>query len=63
LCDEYGIDTITFGSTVGLAMELNANGLWDNGLTFGENNELEELVRKVAVKEGIGLDLAETSFN
>ncbi len=59
MCDEYGLDTITFGSTVGLAMELNANGLWDNGLAFGENNELEELVRKVAVKEGIGLDLAE----
>ncbi|MBK5262240.1 MAG: aldehyde:ferredoxin oxidoreductase, partial [Peptostreptococcaceae bacterium] len=26
LCDEYGIDTISFGSTVGFAMELNEKG-------------------------------------
>lgn len=59
LCDEYGLDTITFGSSVGLAMELNEKGLWDNGLKFGECSELEDLVRKVAVREGIGNDLAE----
>lgn len=59
LCDEYGIDTITFGSTVGFAMELNEKGLWDNGLSFNDNKSLEDLVRKVAVKEGIGEDLAE----
>ncbi|MBP1760181.1 MAG: Tungsten-containing aldehyde:ferredoxin oxidoreductase, partial [Firmicutes bacterium] len=35
LCDEYGLDTISFGSTVGFAMELNEKGLWKNGLTFG----------------------------
>lgn len=59
LCDEYGIDTITFGSSVGLAMELNEKGLWDNGLSFGDCSQLEDLVRKVAIREGIGNDLAE----
>jgi aldehyde:ferredoxin oxidoreductase len=59
LCDEYGIDTITFGSSVGLAMELNEKGLWDNGLKFGDHTSLEELVGKVARREGIGNDLAE----
>lgn len=59
LCDEYGLDTITFGSSVGFAMELNERGLWDNGLNFGDSSELEELVRKVATREGIGDDLAE----
>jgi aldehyde:ferredoxin oxidoreductase len=59
LCDEYGLDTISFGSTVGLAMELNENGLWDCGLNFGEVQQLEDLVRKVAMREGIGDDLAE----
>ncbi len=59
LCDEYGMDTITFGSSVGLAMELNEKGLWDNGLNFGDNEKLEDLVRKVAVREDIGDDLAE----
>ena len=59
LCDEYGIDTISFGSSVGLAMELCEKGIWDNGLNFGEYEALEDLVRKVAMREGIGDDLAE----
>lgn len=59
LCDEYGLDTISFGSTVGLAMELNEKGLWENGLNFGDNSPLEDLVRKVAMREDIGDDLAE----
>ncbi|TGE35372.1 aldehyde:ferredoxin oxidoreductase [Desulfosporosinus fructosivorans] len=59
LCDEYGLDTITFGSCVGFAMELNEKGLWKNGLSFGECSPLEELVKKVATRQGIGDDLAE----
>lgn len=59
LCDEYGLDTITFGSSVGFAMELNEKGLWNNGLNFGDSSVLEELVKKVATREGIGNDLAE----
>ncbi len=59
LCDEYGIDTISFGSTIGLAMELNEKGLWNNGLSFGDSSKLEELVELVATRQGIGNDLAE----
>jgi aldehyde:ferredoxin oxidoreductase len=59
LCDEYGLDTISFGSSVGIAMELNEKGLWNNGLTFGDCSGLEELVRKVATRQGIGDELAE----
>ena len=59
LCDEYGMDTITFGSTVGLAMELSEKHMWDNGLHFGEHAQLEDLVRKIAQREGIGSELAE----
>ena len=59
LCDEYGIDTITFGASVGFAMELSEKGLWDNGLRFGECEGLEKLVHLVAKREGIGADLAE----
>jgi len=59
LCDEYGIDTMTFGSTIGLAMELNEKGLWENGLNFGDAGRLEELVEMVATRKGIGDDLAE----
>lgn len=59
LCDEYGLDTITFGSTIGFAMELNEKGLWENGLNFGDCSKLEELVKMVATRQGIGDDLAE----
>ncbi|KJR44925.1 Tungsten-containing aldehyde:ferredoxin oxidoreductase [Desulfosporosinus sp. I2] len=59
LCDEYGLDTISFGSSVGFAMELNQKGLWNNGLTFGDCSSLEELVEKVATRQGIGDELAE----
>lgn len=59
LCDEFGIDTMTFGSSVGLAMELNERGLWSNGLEFGQADKLEELVEQTAYRQGIGEDLAE----
>lgn len=59
LCDEYGLDTISFGSTVGFAMELNEKGIWGNGLNFGQQEHLEELVRLVATREDIGNELAE----
>lgn len=59
LCDEYGLDTISFGGTVGLAMELSEKGLWSNGLQFGRCEALEALVVQVATRDGIGDDLAE----
>ena len=59
LCDEYGIDTMSFGGSVGFAMELNEKGLWDNGLHFGDCDGLEALVGETARREGIGADIAE----
>lgn len=59
LCDEYGIDTMSFGSSVGLAMELNERGMWSNGLNFGDSTKLIELVKMVAFRNGIGNELAE----
>jgi len=58
LCDEYGMDTMSFGGSVGFAMELSEKELWDNGLQFGECEELEELVTKVATRSGVGDDIA-----
>jgi len=58
LCDEYGLDTMSFGGSVGFAMELSEKGLWDNGLKFGECEGLEDLVAKVAKRDGIGDDIA-----
>ena len=59
LCDEFGIDTISFGSSVGFAMELNEKKLWDNGLCFGDCEAIEALVSQVALRKGIGADIAE----
>jgi len=59
LCDEYGIDTMSFGGCVGFAMELGEKGLWDNGLQPGDCDGLEELLLKVVNREGIGDDIAD----
>lgn len=57
-CDEYGMDTISFGSSVGFAMELNERGLWDNGLKFGDENlDLVTLIKETAEGAGIGKEL------
>ncbi len=58
-CDEYGLDTISFGSSIGFAMELNEKGLWDCGLEFGQKIDFHDLIRKVAYREGIGNEIAE----
>ena len=58
-CDELGIDSMSFGGSVGFAMELGEKGLWDNGLRFGECGGLEDLAGLVARREGVGADIAE----
>jgi len=50
---------MSFGGSVGFAMELCEKGLWDNGLNFGDNDSLEMLVKQTAFREGIGADIAE----
>jgi len=53
------VDTMSFGGSVGFAMELCEKGLWENGLKPGNCDELEELLRKVANREGVGDDIAD----
>lgn len=59
--DELGMDTITTGSTIGFAMELNEKGLWDNGLVFGHTDNLSQVFEDIAYRRGIGDVLAEGS--
>ncbi|QWV92349.1 aldehyde ferredoxin oxidoreductase family protein [Geomonas oryzisoli] len=59
LCDEYGMDTITMGSTVACAMELYEKGLLsdaDTGmpLRFGDGNAMVRLVELTGKGEGFG---------
>ena len=57
--DLLGIDTITAGNVLGFAAELNEKGMWDNGIEFGKKDNISDLIKSIAYREGIGDDLAE----
>jgi len=66
LCNELGLDTMSFGGTLACAMELNERGRWgtqdskDGGAPeFGNAGSLEKFVRLTASRRGIGDLLAE----
>jgi aldehyde:ferredoxin oxidoreductase len=67
LCDDYGLDTISTGSTIGFAYELYEKGLItqkDTGgleLTYGNTAPLIALIKMIAMREGFGNLLAEGS--
>ncbi len=57
--DELGIDTISCAGSIAFAMELQEKGLWDSGLEFGKTDNLSEVFRAIAYREGIGDILAD----
>ena len=65
LCDEYGIDTISTGNAVALAMELFERGLITSVDTegiearFGDGQALAEMVKLIGERRGLGDLLAE----
>jgi aldehyde:ferredoxin oxidoreductase len=66
LCNELGMDAISFGATVAAAMELYEKGavsLAEAGLplNFGSAEALITMAEKTAYREGIGNELAEGS--
>jgi aldehyde:ferredoxin oxidoreductase len=58
LCDELGLDTISSGSVVGLAMDMTEKGIRDFGLRFGEVEGYVKAPELIAKREGIGAELA-----
>lgn len=66
LCNELGMDAISFGATLAAAMELYEKGavsLAQTGipLTFGNAEALIAMAEKTAYREGFGHELAEGS--
>ena len=67
LCDRYGMDTISTSNTIGLAFHLYEKGLISerdtNGivLKWGDVDAIEELVRLIGSREGIGDLMAQGS--
>lgn len=61
LLDELGMDTISTANTIAYAMEANEKGLWNNSLVFSQIEELSDVFKKIAYREGIGDELAQGS--
>lgn len=65
LCNEYGIDTISTGSVIAFAMECAEKKLLDPALgegldlSWGNGAVLPELVKNIALRQGLGDLLAE----
>jgi len=67
MCDDYGIDTITAGSTIAFTMELYEKGILSRkdvdglDLSWGNHEAVMALLKKIVAREGIGDLLAEGS--
>lgn len=61
--DELGMDTISAASTLAYSMEANEKGLWDNGLSFGEDDKdaISKVWEDIAYRRGIGDEMANGS--
>lgn len=67
LCNEYGMDTITTGMTIAVAMEMYEKGyiseeLIGMPLKFGDHDAMIAMIKKMAYNEGFGKDLAMGSY-
>jgi len=59
LCDDLGLDTISCGGTIGLAMDLTERDIRDYGLKFGAPDEYLKVVSEIAtLSTQRGRDLA-----
>jgi len=69
ICDEYGIDTMSNGYSIGFAMELYERGIisredtYGVDLKFGNEEALINIIEQIALKNGFGSILAEGSRN
>ena len=65
ICDDLGLDTISTGNSIGFAYELYEKGLIKKSdtdgleLVYGKHEPMIALIKKIAMREGIGDLLAE----
>ncbi len=67
LCNELGLDTISTGLTIACAMELFTRGILTEEqigrpLAFGDADGMLEMVRRTAVRDGFGDEIAQGSW-
>lgn len=59
LCDDLGLDTISTGVVISFALEAAEHGLLPLSQKFGDESGVFELIRLIALREGVGDLLAE----
>ena len=59
LCDDVGLDTISAGNVVGLAMAITEQGIADLGIHFGDAGTYLQSVRDIASRSGRWAELAD----
>ncbi|MCR5484883.1 MAG: aldehyde:ferredoxin oxidoreductase, partial [Clostridiales bacterium] len=57
--DELGMDAISTSGVIAFAMELKEKGMADFGLEFGRTDNITEILKKIAVREGEYTHLAD----
>ena len=62
LCNDYGLDTISTGTTIACLMEMTQRGYVKDPIHFGDTKGMVAMVKKIALREGIGNELAEGSY-
>jgi aldehyde:ferredoxin oxidoreductase len=62
LCNDYGLDTISAGATIACLMEMAEKGFVRDPIRFGDAPGMLAMVRKIALRDGIGNELAEGSY-
>ncbi len=50
LCDDYGLDTMSTGNIIGLAMDITESGLHDYGIRFGDREHYLALIEEIATR-------------
>lgn len=62
LCNDLGLDTISTGSTIACAMEMAERNLIKSDLRFGRAELLQDVIKDIAYRRGLGDELAEGSY-
>jgi aldehyde:ferredoxin oxidoreductase len=62
LCNLYGLDTISVGSSIAFVMQLCEEKVLDWGIQWGDMDTVLQLIHDIAQRKGRGNDLAEGSY-
>ncbi len=59
LCNRLGLDTVSAGNVIAFAMKASQDGRLDLNLPFGDTMRTEELLQRIAYRDGLGGILAQ----